>query len=107
MKNSTKAERKRARELGFSVGELKLLELIEAMDERLRWAQILGFAAQYAMKWKGLLTEQELETVIQAVSGSIDRDAGERKRRELMSDLRRRIAERDSDVAAALDPSSS
>jgi hypothetical protein len=98
VKNSTKAERKRAKELGLSVGELKLLELIEAMDERLRWAQILGYAAQYALKWKGLLTEAELETVIQAVSGSIDRDAGEKKRRELLGDLRRRIAAHDSDV---------
>ncbi|MBK9384562.1 MAG: hypothetical protein IPN34_07055 [Planctomycetes bacterium] len=106
MKNSTKAERKRARELGFSVGELRLLELIEAMDERLRWAQILGYAAQYAMKWKGLLTEQELETVIQAVSGSIDRDAGEKKRRELLAELRKRVADRDGEVRVALDETS-
>ena len=103
MKNSTKAERKRARELGLSVGELKLLELIEAMDERLRWAQILGYAAQYALKWKGLLTDQELETVIQAVSGSIDRDVGERKRRELLGELRQRIAARDGEVREKLD----
>jgi hypothetical protein len=102
VKNSTKAERKRARELGLSVGELKLLELIEAMDERLRWAQILGYAAQYALKWKGLLTDQELETVIQAVSGSIDRDAGEQKRRELLGELRKRIATRDGEVREEL-----
>jgi hypothetical protein len=106
VKNSTKAERKRARELGFSVGELRLLELIEAMDERLRWAQILGYAAQYALKWKGLVTEQELETVIQAVSGSIDRDAGERKRRELLAELRKRVADRDGEVRGELDEKS-
>ncbi|MBL8898904.1 MAG: hypothetical protein JNM84_14790 [Planctomycetes bacterium] len=106
MKNSTKAERKRARDLGFSVGELRLLELIEAMDERLRWAQILGYAAQYALKWKGLVTDQELETVIQAVSGSIDRDAGEKKRRELLAALRQRVAERDGEVREALDETS-
>lgn len=103
MKNSTKAERRRARDLGLSVGELRTLELLESIDERLRWAQLLGYTAQYVLKWKGVVTDEELETVLEAVSGSIEREPGERKRREILGQIRNQLAALEASIEASDD----
>ncbi|MCB9881545.1 MAG: hypothetical protein H6834_07130 [Planctomycetes bacterium] len=100
MKQVSKAERKRAEELGISVGELRLLELLEDVHERLRWAQILGYATQYALRWKEVVTQEELDTVLQAVARSIDRDGSQQARGEEIARLRRFLLEQDEEIQA-------
>ncbi len=98
MKHASKTDRKRAEELGLSIGELRILDLLEDINERLRWAQMLGYATQYILGWKEVVTQEELDTVLQAVARSVDRDGSQQARAEELGKLRRMLDERGADI---------
>ena len=98
MKKLTKTERKRAAELGVSPGELRLIELLEEVNERLRWAQMLSYATQYILTWKEVASQEEMETVLRAVARSVEREGSQQARTEEIAKLKSELLERGAEI---------
>lgn len=85
---SLRKRKKVAEARGLNVPELELLELVEELLEAHRWLQVLGYANQFVLAQKVKMTDAERDSILEAATRAVDKDARLERWRERLGRLK-------------------
>ncbi len=78
---------------GLSPEEHRLIALLEEVLERFRWLQVLAHTQSFLLREKLKIPEHELESVLEAASRTVDKDAQLRSWQEELGRLKGGVKE--------------
>jgi hypothetical protein len=90
---SHRQRKKEAARAGLTEPELRLLELVDEILERLRWQSVLLHAQSFLLRERLQVADQELDRVLRAASQAVDKDATWRRWQEGVARLKGEILE--------------
>lgn len=85
---SLRKRKKVAEARGLNVPELELLDLVEELLEAHRWLQVLGYANQFVLAQKVKMTDAERDSILEAATRAVDKDARIERWRERLGRLK-------------------